>query len=63
MSATDTKPTVPLLTLADRCDRCGASATTLVVMVAGDLLFCGHHAREFVPAIGDRAVLVLTATP
>lgn len=35
------------LTAADRCDRCGAQAYVQVVMIAGgDLLFCGHHARE-----------------
>ena len=30
----------------DRCDRCPAAAQLLVVLPAGELLFCGHHARE-----------------
>ena len=35
------------LTASDRCDRCGAQAYVQVVLVSGgDLLFCGHHARE-----------------
>ncbi|WP_237201000.1 MULTISPECIES: DUF7455 domain-containing protein [Rothia] len=34
------------LTVADRCDACGAQAYVRVVFENGhDLLFCGHHAR------------------
>ncbi|HEX4700663.1 MAG TPA: hypothetical protein VH352_00915 [Pseudonocardiaceae bacterium] len=37
----------PELTAADRCDRCGAAARVRAVLVSGgELLFCGHHARE-----------------
>ena len=35
------------LTAADRCDRCGAQAYVRVVLAAGDLLFCAHHARRY----------------
>lgn len=35
-----------VLTALDRCDRCGAAARVRAVLVSGDLLFCGHHARE-----------------
>jgi len=36
----------PTLTLADRCDRCGAAAKARAVLPSGgELLFCGHHAR------------------
>ncbi len=31
------------LRATDRCDRCGAQATTVGMY---DLLFCNHHARE-----------------
>jgi hypothetical protein len=31
------------LKISDRCDRCGAQAFVLVKMVAGQLMFCGHH--------------------
>lgn len=35
------------LTASDRCDRCGAQAYVQVVLASGgELLFCGHHARE-----------------
>jgi hypothetical protein len=38
--------TRPELTLADRCDRCGAAAKVRAVLPSGgELLFCGHHGR------------------
>ena len=38
--------TSPALTVADRCDRCGAAAKARAVLPSGsELLFCGHHAR------------------
>jgi len=40
-----------LFTAKDRCDRCGAQAKTLALFVAGPLLFCGHHARKYLPAL------------
>lgn len=40
--------TRPELTAADRCDRCGARAQARAVLrTGGELLFCGHHAREY----------------
>ena len=30
----------------DRCDRCGAEAKVRREFGAGELLLCGHHARE-----------------
>jgi hypothetical protein len=45
MAATLTRPA---LTAADRCDRCGAAAKVRAVLsTGGELLFCGHHAREY----------------
>ncbi|MDT8914132.1 hypothetical protein [Amycolatopsis sp. PS_44_ISF1] len=44
-----TSPTLtrPELTALDRCDRCGAAAQVRAVLNSGgELLFCGHHARE-----------------
>lgn len=39
--------TRPELTAADRCDRCGAAAKVRAVLPSGgELLFCGHHARQ-----------------
>jgi hypothetical protein len=39
------------LTRLDRCDRCGAAALLRASLAGGgELLFCGHHAREHGPA-------------
>jgi hypothetical protein len=39
--------TRPELTAVDRCDRCGAAAQVRAILsTGGELLFCGHHARE-----------------
>ncbi|MPY83233.1 MAG: hypothetical protein GEV00_07895 [Actinophytocola sp.] len=44
MSMTLTRPE---LTKADRCDRCGAAAKVRAILPdGGELLFCGHHARQ-----------------
>jgi hypothetical protein len=43
----NTTLTRPELTAADRCDRCGAAAQVRAILPSGgELLFCGHHARE-----------------
>jgi hypothetical protein len=34
------------LTAEDRCDRCSARAVVRATLRTGELLFCGHHARE-----------------
>ncbi len=40
--------TRPELTLADRCDRCGAAAKVRAVLPSGgELLFCGHHGNAY----------------
>jgi hypothetical protein len=40
------------LTRLDRCDRCGAAAMLRAILATGgELLFCGHHAREHGPAL------------
>ena len=50
-------PTAPAtLTNADRCDRCGAQARVRVVLAAGDLLFCAHHAKAYEPKLRDQAL-------
>jgi hypothetical protein len=41
-----------ILTAADRCDRCGARATSRVTLTGGgELLFCGHHTRRYDEAL------------
>jgi len=34
------------LTLQDRCDSCSAAAQVVVTFINGELMFCGHHARD-----------------
>jgi hypothetical protein len=47
------------LSAVDRCDRCGAQAYLRVELAGGgDLLFCGHHAREHGDKLREVAVSV-----
>ena len=49
--------TRPQLTLADRCDRCGAAAKVRAVLPkGGELLFCGHHGRKHAAQLRQVAV-------
>ena len=51
---TTTTLTRPELTAADRCDRCGAAAQMRAVLPnGGELLFCGHHGREYEPKLKE----------
>lgn len=50
----------PALTALDRCDRCGAQAVVRAMLETGDLLFCGHHARQHAEALARVAVSVDT---
>jgi len=44
----------------DHCDRCGAAGKVQVVLPSGlDLMFCGHHAREYKDTIHDIATEVI----
>ena len=46
----------PLLTAADRCDRCGAQAYVRARLnTGGELLFCAHHGREHLPKLREHA--------
>ena len=46
----------PLLTAADRCDRCGAQAYVRARLHSGgELLFCAHHGREHLPKLRNHA--------
>lgn len=50
------------LSVADRCDRCGAQAFVRVVLRAGELLFCGHHGRAYEQALTEVALFVEDGT-
>jgi hypothetical protein len=60
MTPTLIPPSLFPLTAADRCDRCGARATTRVILASGsDLLFCGHHTRKYDDTISSVAAEVV----
>jgi hypothetical protein len=46
------------LQVADRCDRCGAQAFVVAIILGVRLLFCGHHFRKHEDAIRRVAVRV-----
>jgi hypothetical protein len=46
------------LTLQDRCDSCAAAAKVIATMLNGELLFCGHHGREFKDVLVPKAIRV-----
>jgi len=48
------------MTGLDRCDRCGAQAVVRATLESGDLLFCGHHARQYGDALARVVVTVDT---
>jgi hypothetical protein len=40
----------------DRCDSCGAAAKVIATFINGQLLFCGHHAKEIKLSLQTKAV-------
>ena len=46
------------LTADDRCDRCGAQAYVQVELLAGALLFCAHHARQYQDKLTEVAIAI-----
>jgi len=47
------------LTALDRCDRCGAQAYVQVHLIEGaELVFCGHHARQYEDKLREVAILI-----
>lgn len=46
------------LTLVDRCDSCGAAAKVIATFLNGELMFCGHHARNLEKHLKTKAVNV-----
>jgi hypothetical protein len=46
------------LTALDRCDSCSAAAQVIVTFLNGELMFCGHHAKEKADALKTKSVNV-----
>ena len=61
MSTLRTPPAMPALTRADRCDRCSARALLRAMFTAGELLFCGHHARAHEERLSDIGATLIFA--
>lgn len=38
---------LPTLKNTDRCDKCGHQAYVLAKGIEGELMFCGHHYRDY----------------
>ena len=55
--------TAPTLTRLDRCDRCSAAAQLIALLPAGELLFCGHHARQYRTNLIDIGARLLIPDP
>ena len=50
-------------TAVDRCDRCGAQAYVRVLLPSHlELLFCGHHNRQYASALANIAVEIQDET-
>ena len=47
-----------VLTLQDRCDSCGAAAKVVSTFISGELLFCGHHARDMKESLISKSISV-----
>ena len=48
-----------MLTVMDRCDRCGARAYVRVLLPGRlELLFCAHHNRQYASALKKIAVAI-----
>jgi len=56
VNATASPAAAPILSAADRCDRCGAQARVRVVLASGELLFCAHHAKAYEPSLRTSAL-------
>ena len=46
------------LTLNDRCDSCNAAAMVVTKFLNGELMFCGHHAKEMAVSIIEKSISI-----
>ena len=47
------------LTAQDRCDVCNAAAKVIASFLHGELMFCGHHAKNKKDSLTDKAISLL----
>lgn len=53
-----TSVTTRELVADDRCDSCGAQAKVVVTFLNGELMFCGHHAKELSKPLIDKSIAI-----
>jgi hypothetical protein len=46
------------LVALDRCDSCGAAARVIVTFINGELMFCGHHARDLSTSLTSKSISI-----
>jgi len=56
MTTADLQTPARELTLQDRCDSCSAAALVVATFLNGELMFCGHHARNLSAELAKKAV-------
>ena len=47
------------LTAQDRCDVCSAAAKVIANFLHGELMFCGHHAKDKKDSLTAKAISLL----
>jgi hypothetical protein len=47
------------LKVIDRCDACGVQAFVSVKMLAGELLFCGHHYKKYQAKLDNQSYEII----
>lgn len=59
MSATvQTQQPQQELTAVDRCDVCSAAARVIATFLNGELMFCGHHAKDKKTLLLDKSISI-----
>lgn len=46
------------LNALDRCDSCSAAARVIATFVNGELLFCGHHAKQMKSSLISKSLTI-----
>lgn len=50
---------VKVLTVADRCDRCGAQAYQLAQKDGAEIYFCNHHGNRHAPLMEEQGWFII----
>lgn len=58
ISNTQEKTNERVLTANDRCDSCSAAAQVVFTFLNGELMFCGHHAKQNKKVLTEKSLSV-----